>query len=215
MHILGLTGGIACGKSEATRIFTKLHIPVIDCDAVAHNAQNNDPRLQSLIRKDFPEAFENGILNRTILSQIALSNPTQLSKIEAITLPFVRQDIDKQLNDNRKQQVPLLVIDAPLLFEKNLDALCDSSVCLYVDPEIQKERFLRRPNTTEAKLALFLSKQLPMEEKRARATYEIHSDTIENLRQEILGLTMALSAKLPKAKYNPYVEYLASRQSKR
>lgn len=183
--IIGLTGGIACGKSTAAKMLADMKFPVIDCDKLVKSEQQNNPELIKLLKKEFPAAFTNGKPDRKKLSDMALLSAEALKKIEDLTVPFVISAAKKQVLDYQKQQVPLVVLDAPLLFERHFEWICDRVVCLYVPEDIQQERYLMRPNASLVKFNIINAAQMPLEEKIKRSDYAILSDTMENLEAQL------------------------------
>lgn len=193
MKIIGLTGGIACGKSETTKYLRSQNIPVIDCDAISKQLQSTDADTLKQIQAILPEVIENGILNRKALSHIAFTNPKKLKLIEGIMMPKILQKIHSEINRLKNEQHSMIFIDAPLLFEKGLDKLCDYTICVYTHQYIQKRRFLSRPNMTEEKLKFILQKQMSLKEKRKRADFQILSDTLPSLHKQINAVIQNLS----------------------
>lgn len=193
MKVIGLTGGIACGKSEMVRYLTALGIPVIDCDAISKNLQLNDPDIIQKIQTAFPNVFEKGLLNRSKLSHVAFSDPQKLNMIEQIMLPRISDEVQNNINRLQNEKHSLVFIDAPILFEKKMDRLCDFTVCVYAPEQIQKSRFLSRPNMTEEKFELITKKQMSLDEKRKKADFEILSDTLPSLYVQVNSLIHSLS----------------------
>ena len=194
MHIIGLTGSIASGKSTASTYLKEKGCPIIDCDALVHELQANHPLLKTELIEAFPQAFTNNQLDRQKLSHLVFSHPTALKKIEDMTMPYVMHEIQAALDSFRKKNIPLVVIDAPLLFETELDRLCNSTVCLYIDSKEQKRRALARPGMTEEKYETLLQKQMPVEEKKKKATYLILSDTIEGLHNQLDAILTSIQS---------------------
>ena len=107
MKIIGLTGGIACGKSETTKYLKTQQIQVIDCDAISKELQTNDTAILSEIQTALPEVIENGILNRQMLSHIAFSNPKKLKIIEQIMMPKILKKIHSEINRIQDEKQPM------------------------------------------------------------------------------------------------------------
>lgn len=185
MKIIGLTGGIACGKSQTTKYLKSLNIPVIDCDAINQEKQLNNKIVFQQIQKEFPEVIEQGKVNRKKLSHLAFSDVKKLKKIEQIMMPHIYWEIAKQLHQYRKENQPIVVIDAPLLFETGLDKICHQTLCIWVTPEIQRQRVLDRPGMNEEKLQLVLNSQLSTAAKKNCADIAILGDTLPHLHQQI------------------------------
>ena len=195
MHIIGLTGQVASGKSTASSMFETKGVPVIDCDAIVHELQANDPELAEQLKRIFPKAFESGRLDRQVLSRIVLASSHTLKQLEELTMPYVRQEIETRIKNHRLLDTPLLVIDAPLLFSTGLNRLCDSTLLVYRSPKIQKERFMRRPGATKEKFNTIIKNQMPVEKLKELADDAFMSDNKENLENHINTLVRTLTSR--------------------
>ncbi len=193
MKIIGLTGGIACGKSETTKYLRSQNIPVIDCDAISKQLQTTDTDTLKDIQTALHEVIENGTLNRQALSHIAFTKPKKLKVIEQIMIPRILQKIQSEIKRFKDEKYPMVFIDAPLLFEKKLNRLCDYTVCIYTHKYIQKRRFLSRPNMTEEKLKFILQKQMSLKEKRKLSDFQILSINLKSLHTQINTIIQTLS----------------------
>jgi dephospho-CoA kinase len=171
MIVLGLTGSIGMGKSTAAKMFTDLGVPVSEADAVVHalyEGEAVDP-----IAKVFPGTKVAGVVDRTELSRQLAENPARFKKLEAIVHPLVREKERLFVEAYRAAGARLVVLDIPLLFETGGEKRVDAVAVVSCDPDIQRERVLKRPGMTPEKFALMLSRQVPDREKRARADYVI------------------------------------------
>lgn len=171
MKILGLTGSIGMGKSEAARMCKRLGIPVFEADKVVHQllAKEAIP----FIAKTFPACIKNGVVDREALGKIVFADSKQKALLEAIMHPLVRAKQKQFLQAVRHK--PLVVLDIPLLFETGWDTMCDR-VCVVSAPAmIQRQRVIRRAGMTEQKFHAILATQMPDSEKRKRADFIIHT----------------------------------------
>lgn len=171
MIILGLTGSIGMGKSTAAQMFADLGVPVNDADAVVHALYQGEA--VAPIEAVFPGATVAGAVDRKELSRQLSENPALFKTLEAIVHPLVRKVEREFLARHRAEKSPLVLLDIPLLFETKAENRVDAVVVVTCDPEIQKERVMKRPGMTEEKFALILSRQVPDAEKRAKADYII------------------------------------------
>jgi|GEM_PF-63155 len=195
MQIIGLTGGIASGKSTASKIFKDNGIPVLDCDAIVHDVQANDAILVRKLQRAFPSCFENGRIDRQKFSSEVLKSEDNLKFVENATLPFVREELFRLIEEHRSNNEKAVVIDAPLLFEKNLDEMCTQTICLYIPKEEQQKRYLQRPGATIEKFNAITKKQMSLEDKKSRADILILSDNMENLTNQINTTAVFLKGK--------------------
>lgn len=176
MHVIGLTGGIACGKSLASSYLKEKGFSVIDCDEINKKLQLLNPEVQSVLKANFPLAFDNEKINRKKLAEIVYQSETKLHLINQLMLPFIIKEIQSELNFLKQLNTKVVFIDAPLLFENGLDRLCDKTVCIYVDEKIIKQRFLERPEKTLEMFEKVISAQMPLDIKKKKADELILSD---------------------------------------
>lgn len=192
MHIIGLTGGVASGKSTTSRVLSQMGIPVIDCDKIVHDVQTQNTTLKSCLQDMFPAAFDAGKLDRRKLSDFVMGDLEKLRAIESLTLPFVHQAINQKLAYYKARKESLVVIDVPLLFETHMEGFCDSIICVYVPQSMQRERFMARPGMTEQKFKTILQNQMPIAQKMAQSTYQVISDNMENLIAQVQDIVMQI-----------------------
>ena len=166
--LLGLTGSIGMGKSATADIFRKLGVPVHDADAAVHRLYRG--RAAPLIEKAFPGTVTEGVVDRAKLGAAVLNDPGRMRELEAIVHPLVREEKQSFL---RRVSVlaPIAVLDIPLLFETGGEAGCDATLVVTAPAAVQRERVLARPGMTEEKFHAILAKQMPDENKRARAHF--------------------------------------------
>ena len=192
MKIVGLTGSIGMGKSTTADMFRTAGIPVNNADDVVHALYANEA--VPLVDKAFPGAVVSGVVDRQILSRQLALNPDQFKTLEQIVHPLVRAKEVEFVANARKQGADIVVLDIPLLFETGDLSRIDKIIVVTCSPEMQRERVLARPNMTEDKFQMILSRQVPDVEKRAKADYIIDTgkgldsarsqveDIIKNLR---------------------------------
>ena len=172
---IALTGSIGMGKSTVARMFERAGVPVFDADAIVRALQAPGGGLVEKIGELFPGCVRCGTLDRECLAQIVLADRSKLAALEAIVHPAVR--------DAREQFVaghsgaPALVFEIPLLFETGAEKEFDKVVVVSAPSEVQRDRVLARTGMTEAKLDSILVRQMPDDEKRARADFVVDTGT--------------------------------------
>ncbi len=184
MQITGLTGSIASGKTTILNMFAKENIPTLSLDEIVdllYQKEAVEP-----IRNIFPKAIKNNRVDKKILSEIILQNSDNLAKIEQIIHPLVRQKqrefIERQKNKGQK----IVIIEVPLLFEKNLQDNFDKIILAYCSEEILRRRALSRENMTEQKLDFILQNQMEQKEKLKRADIIIDtSQSLEGVKEQV------------------------------
>lgn len=188
--VLGLTGSIGMGKSTTATMFRDLGVPVWDADATVHDLYATDGAAVEQIGALVPDATTSGAVDRAILRQAIVADPTLLTRIEAIVHPLVAQDRDAFREAHA--DAPLIVLDIPLLFETGGEAACDATLVVTTNPAEQRRRVLAR-GTSEETLKDLLARQMPDTDKRARATHIIHTDTLDGTREDVAHLVSQLS----------------------
>lgn len=177
--IIGLTGGIATGKSTVARMFLDEGVYVIDSDILAKQAQNKPAVMAEMAHAFGAEIIENGKLNRTYLAQLIFSNPEKRAQLNALIHPIVKQEI-LMLLEKRKND--LVIVDVPLMYETDYYELMDEIIVVYTPRELQIERLMHRNHLTYQEAVERVDAQLPLKEKVAKADYVLdNSSTKHNL----------------------------------
>ncbi len=166
--VLGLTGSIGMGKSATTDLFRKLGVPVHDADATVHRLYRG--RAAPLIEQAFPGTVTEGIVDRAKLGTAVLNSPERMKALEAIVHPLVREEEEAFLKKVSALS-PVAVLDIPLLFETGGESRCDATLVVTAPASVQHARVMARPGMTEDKFHAILAKQMPDEDKRARAHF--------------------------------------------
>lgn len=182
---LGLTGSIGMGKSTTAKLFAEYGCAVWDADAAVHRLYAKGGAAVSPIGRAFPTAVKDGAVSRDRLKAFIADDPHALETIESIVHPLVASDRAAFLAGT---DADITVLDIPLLFETGGDAQMDATVCVTVPTETQKNRVLARGTMTEDQFNAILSKQMPDEEKRARADFVIVTDTLEHARVQVQNI---------------------------
>jgi dephospho-CoA kinase len=192
---LGLTGGIASGKSVVAEILRELGFPVLDADSISHKLMEPGQSAHDEILQSFGAelADSSGHIDRHKLAAIVFANPAKLAQLNAILHPRVDQIIFRQLDDWQIHGAhPVAIVEAALLIEAGMAAKLDGLVVAWCTPEQQLER-LRARGMSETEARRRIAAQLPLEEKLKRATYTINcSGTLEETRAQVLTLAANL-----------------------
>lgn len=167
--VLGLTGGICCGKSEAARLLESLGTAHVDADAISREVTAPGGVALPDIRKSFGDGVFNadGTLNRAALAEIVFSDAGEKRKLEAIVHPLVWE---RAMQEIASAKTPVVVLDVPLLFESGMDALCDETWTMSLPGDVQLARIMERDGLTEAQARSRIASQMSMAERNARAT---------------------------------------------
>lgn len=184
--IIGLTGGIATGKSEASKIFKKLGCYVIDADKISKQLTSKGSDVLKKIVESFGTDIltKKGSLNRKKLGCLIFNNKGAKLQLERILHVYIIKKINEIVAKKYKDFD--IIIDAPLLFEVGLDRICDKVVVIYATHSLQLKRFMKRDKLTKMEAEQRISVQMPIEEKMMLATIVIdNSFTFKDLNKNI------------------------------
>ncbi|HHW39998.1 MAG TPA: dephospho-CoA kinase [Syntrophomonadaceae bacterium] len=176
MRVIGLTGGIASGKSLVSRYLRELGAIIIDCDQVARDVVRTGSSAWRQIVQEFGETVckPDGSLDREALGRIVFSDTEKLDKLNRITHPYIISEIRRLFDDYRKNfPDAVVVLDAPLLLEVGLEGMVDEVWVVYVDYQTQLERLMKRDGFSSEEAACRISSQIPLEEKVKLADHVI------------------------------------------
>lgn len=175
---VGLTGGIATGKTYVATRWRQAGIAVVDADVLARRALDPDTPGFAAVRARFGEAVmrPDGTLDRTRLADIVFRDPAARRDLEAIVHPGVMQSIESFFAETRGPDVRLAVADVPLLYEIGVDAMFDRVVVVACDRDSQISRVMDRDYVTRDAAERRIAAQLPIDEKIRRAHYVIRTD---------------------------------------
>jgi dephospho-CoA kinase len=194
--VLCLTGSLGMGKSTAAKFFAEAGVPVHDSDAVVHALYEGEA--VAAIEAAFPGTTSDGKVDRGKLATKVIDDKAALARLEAIVHPLVAEAREKFLADAQTGDVPVVVLDIPLLFEIGGSSSCDAVVVVSAPAEIQRARAFARPGMTEDKFAALLAKQVPDAEKRARADFIVDSSQgHDHARAQVHDILKAV-AKIPR-----------------
>lgn len=188
MKWIGLTGGIATGKSTVTSLLRTLGYAVIDADEVAHavTAQGTDAVMD--IVKAFGPQVQNpdGSLDRKMLARIVFGHADQIKKLEKIVHPLI---VERVANERRKLEeagTAVAFYDVPLLFEKKLESNFDAVVLVWAEESQQRARLASRNQLSESEVEARLKSQMPIAEKKSKSHHIIdNSKDLTYLRNEV------------------------------
>ncbi|TVR49240.1 MAG: dephospho-CoA kinase [Puniceicoccaceae bacterium] len=189
-RVLGLTGGMGCGKSTAAGFFRDAGFATLDCDAIVRDLLAEDAEVAAEVAAAFgPEVRSPaGGVDRPLLGRRVFSDPAALQRLESILHPRVHEIWTGRIRASDQSR---WVVEIPLLFEKNLENKVDLTVCVACDPEIQFDRLVRR-GLSPADIRLRLNRQLPLEEKVARADFVLlNNSSPDFLRDQVNRLITA------------------------
>ena len=169
--IIGITGGIASGKSTVTNFLRKQGFQVVDADAVVHQLQKPGGRLFEALVQHFGQKIilENGELNRPLLASLIFSNPEEREWSRITQGEIIREELAR-LRDQFAQTEEIFFMDIPLLFEQDYASWFNETWLVYVDRDIQVERLMKRDQLSQNEAKSRLAAQWPLEKKKDLAS---------------------------------------------
>ncbi len=190
--VIGLTGGIASGKSTVTAILKEKNLPVIDADQLVKGIYAL-PETLDFIKNNFPDVIKDGGIQFPLLRQKVFSNSDVKSKIEEFI--YQRLPIAFKLAFEKLHKPSMVIYDVPLLFEKNLEHLFDLNVLIYTPLTIQRQRLMARDNHTDEIANNILNQQMDIESKKSKAEFIIDNtrtqaeltEEVNNFLRQIMG----------------------------
>ena len=175
--VIGLTGGIASGKTTASDYLMSLDIPVIDADKIARTVLSpGHEGFNKVVEYFGDEILDDGKINRSKLRTIVFNNSRALEKLNEITHPLIRKGIVEKLNEMCEKDNPLIVLDAPLLLENNLQYLVDEVWLVWVELDRQIKRLTSRDGMNKIEAEKIINRQMSLEEKKEKAHVLINNN---------------------------------------
>ena len=188
--IIGITGGIASGKSTVTEFLRQKGFQVVDADAVVHQLQKPGGRLYQVLVEHFGEKIllENGELNRPLLASLIFSNSEDQEWSKETQGQIIREELGS-LRDKLAQTEDLFFMDIPLLFEQEYASWFDETWLVYVSRDTQLDRLMKRDYLTIEDAQARLSSQWPLEEKKRLASHILDNN---GSREQLLSQVASL-----------------------
>ncbi len=184
--IIGLTGGIASGKSTVSNFFKELGVEIIDADIVAREISEKKATIDEICNifgRDILD--ENGRIVREKLRERVFQDKRLVQKLNSIIHPQVIEYFKERKDENREDE--LLIFDVPLLYEAKMDTLCDKVIVVGVDRKKQIERVIQRDGSSEEVARNIIANQMSLDDKIKRADIVIMNDgTLEELKGKVL-----------------------------
>ncbi|MCE8013378.1 dephospho-CoA kinase [Billgrantia desiderata] len=179
--IVGVTGGIASGKSTVARAFAALGVPWVDADDVAREVvEPGEPALAEIAERYGERVLQaNGGLNRRALREIVFADESERRWLESVTHPRIRQRIVAHLERLQAEGAPYVLLVSPLLFESGQSELADRCLVIDVPESLQIARTAARDDVDDAQARAIVAAQMPRSERLARA-----DDVIDNTGSE-------------------------------
>ncbi|TLG72489.1 dephospho-CoA kinase [Culicoidibacter larvae] len=185
--VIGLTGGIASGKTTVANMLEEFGYYVLDSDKIAHQAMH-DSKIKKQIDETFGDiAFDSkGEVDRKFLGSVVFKDPIQLAKLNSIIHPYVYHHLEHMIASRHNA---IVFVDVPLLFEAKFTTLTDKNIVVYAPKEIQIQRLMDRNDFTEEQALERIEAQMPIDEKRDLADFVVdNSGRLMDTRKQLLHM---------------------------
>ena len=183
--VIGLTGGIATGKTTVSNYLKELGYPVIDADVIARQVVEPGTKGLRMITDTFGAKVltSDGLLDRQHLAQLVFTSSEQLQQLNRILQPIIRERIQEPISTSKD---PVVVIDVPLLYEQHYEDLCDVVMVVSAQPQQQLERLMNRNHLTMDEAKNRVASQMPLSSKERLADVVIDNNgSVEETRQQV------------------------------
>ena len=197
MKLIGLTGGIASGKSTVAAILRRLGAAVVNADELAREVvQPDTPGWNEIVKAFGAEVLQpDRTLDRQKLRKIVFNDPDARKKLEAIIHPRVRALADKRIQEHAASGCEVIVYEVPLLFEGNLQSSLRPVILVATDAATQKRRLQERDHLAASEAEKHIAAQMSLEEKRRLADYVIENDgSLADLERQVQAILATITA---------------------
>lgn len=191
--IIGITGGIGSGKTIVCEVFKQLGIPVFNADQVARELMQNNQEVYDLLQSHFGETIFPllGQFDKIELSQLVFNNPDELSQLNSIVHPFVRNAFTIW---KEQQTAPYILHEAAILIESGFNKLCDKVIIVEAPEDLRIQRVYARDGKITEEVVAIIQQQMPDEERSKHADYKIINNEISPLLPQVLTIHETLLA---------------------
>lgn len=197
MLVLGLTGGIASGKSMVAGMLQRLGAEVVSADDLAREVVRPGSSILACIAERFGSEVlqSDGGLNRPLLAEKIFSDPQARKALDRITHPAIAELASQRFEDFARKGARIVVYDAPLLYEAGADTQVDGVIVVAVDAATQLQRLMLRDGLDRQAAKARVEAQMPLMQKIARADYVIDNNgSLEATRQQVVDLMARLAS---------------------
>lgn len=195
---VAVTGGLSCGKSSVCRFFKKFGSYTVSADEVVHQLLSPETLTgQKIVELIGNDIIINNQIDRSKIAQKVFNQPALLKSLEQILHPAVHEEIEKQYErEKKKGETKLFVAEIPLLFEAGAEDYYDTIVAVVANPAISQKRFYQATGYGEEEFRKRSVRQLPLEEKTAKADFIIENNgSLEELEEKTKQLMNILTSK--------------------
>jgi len=173
-RVIGITGGIASGKSNVCTVIRELGYPVIDCDEITRKNYEINGKIYNVVLERFGKDFllDDGNIDKKKLGKLVFNNSSAKMLLNSITHPIIKEEL---LSEISKYNDGLVFVEIPLLYEAKFDSLCDKVICVFLSQKYQVERLMEREGIDEDFALKKIHSQMDLYMKKSLADYVINS----------------------------------------
>ena len=186
--VVGITGGIASGKSNVCQVIKKLGYPIISCDEITRNNYEIGGKIYNVVLERFGNEYllEDGNIDKKKLARLIFNNQSAKMLINSITHPIIK---DELLSEIAKYDDGLIFVEIPLLYEAKFDSICDKVICVFLSQKYQVERLMEREGIDEDFALAKIHSQMDLYMKKSLADYVINSKgNFDETRQQVIDV---------------------------
>ncbi len=188
MHVIGLTGGIASGKSVVAQYLHRLGAEILDADAIAYQlSQPDQPIWQAYVQRYGNEVLlPNGDLNRRAAAEKVFTSESEKAWLNSMAHPLIRFEMESRLETLKRNGNVNVFLDVPLLYEAGWESMVEAVWVVYVSADIQKARLMKRNAFSSQEAERRIKAQMPIEEKKEKADVVIYNlGDLEHTMQQV------------------------------
>jgi len=187
-RVIGITGGIASGKSNVCKVIKELGYPVIDCDEITRRNYEINGKIYKVVLERFGNEFllDDGNINRKKLGKLVFTNSSAKMLLNSITHPIIKQEL---LTEIAKYSDGLVFVEIPLLYEAKFETLCDKIICVFLSQKYQVERLMEREGIDEDYALQKIHSQMDLYMKKSLADYVINSKgSFDETKEQVIDI---------------------------
>ncbi len=187
-RVIGITGGIASGKSNVCKVIKELGYPVIDCDEITRRNYEINGKIYKVVLERFGNEFllDDGNINRKKLGKLVFTSSSAKMLLNSITHPIIKQEL---LTEIAKYSDGLVFVEIPLLYEAKFETLCDKIICVFLSQKYQVERLMEREGIDEDYALQKIHSQMDLYMKKSLADYVINSKgSFDETKEQVIDI---------------------------
>ena len=186
--VIGITGGIASGKSNVCSVVKELGYPIISCDEITKQDYQIGGKIYNVVLERFGNEYlkDDNTIDRKKLGKLIFNNKSAKMLLDSITHPIIKEELLKEIE---KYDDGLIFVEIPLLYEAKFDSICDKVICVFLSQKYQVERLMEREGIDEDYALAKIHSQMDLYMKKSLADYVINSKgNFDETRQQVIDV---------------------------